>query len=311
MIELSLKAYWRRIKQFRSPWSPYLQLEKREIPLISLDTIKRREEKYLRATLGCDPYTPEIVGMAQSLAERCRNKREYAEKIFEFVKNQILLAIENPSRGAADTLKRGYGVCFEKMNLLIALARAGGIPARYVMENVISRQWEGGFEYLLIAQSPQDDEGLRDFMEENFHRNHDELSLYVELLIDGFWVPAFPLWEDERMAGHDLPIFRLGDHPQIATKASNFVTTEETMESLTSFPLRRDSRRRFSMILGRGLLDYVNERMENMRRIGRRKLDKIGEDKYIESKKKFYFPVPPRIDLSSQRNKPMKMNNSK
>jgi hypothetical protein len=87
-------------------------------------------DEYLKPTQICDCDNQEIGGKAKEIIADAKTPSEAAIKIFYFVRDQILFALDYGFR-ASETLKRGTGQCVTKTNLQIALLRAARIPARY------------------------------------------------------------------------------------------------------------------------------------------------------------------------------------
>ena len=85
--------------------------------------------EYLEPGPLCDPSNPEIAGLAERIGAG-KTELETAYALFDWVRDNIeyrVLGIES----ADATLARGQGCCLAKSNLLVALARARGIRARY------------------------------------------------------------------------------------------------------------------------------------------------------------------------------------
>jgi hypothetical protein len=79
----------------------------------------------------CDfDHAPEIREMAKVLTAGCRNRLQQFDSIFSFVK-ELPYGFEDWDLKASDILKKGWGMCSGKTNLLVALLRSIGIPARY------------------------------------------------------------------------------------------------------------------------------------------------------------------------------------
>ncbi len=88
-------------------------------------------QKYLQPSGLCDfDRYPGIQRKAQELVSGCRNRRQKFDSIFHFVK-ELPYGLEDWDLKASDTLKKGWGMCSGKTNLLVALLRSVGIPARY------------------------------------------------------------------------------------------------------------------------------------------------------------------------------------
>ena len=88
-------------------------------------------EEYLRPSELCDfNRCPEIRVKAQELTRDCQSQDEMFRSIFAFVK-ELPYGLENWDVAASETLAKGWGMCSGKTNLLVALLRSLGIPARY------------------------------------------------------------------------------------------------------------------------------------------------------------------------------------
>ena len=79
----------------------------------------------------CDfDRSPALRKKALELVAGCRNRREKFETVFAFVK-ELPYGLEDWDVKASRTLKQGWGMCSGKTNLMVALLRCLGIPARY------------------------------------------------------------------------------------------------------------------------------------------------------------------------------------
>ena len=136
----------------------------------------------MRPTAVIDWDTGAVKQKAQELTRGLKSDREKAVALFYFVRDSIK---HNPyAEGsspedfkASVILQRGYGYCQHKALLLVALARAAGIPARPgyadVRDHLLSRKFRDmiGGDNLLIQHG------------------------YAELYIDGKWVHASPAYD--------------------------------------------------------------------------------------------------------------------
>ncbi|MCX6005452.1 MAG: transglutaminase-like domain-containing protein [Chloroflexi bacterium] len=87
--------------------------------------------KYLQASGLCDfDRSLALKKKAAELTAGCRSHEDKFKKIFAFVK-ELPYGLEDWDLKASQTLKKGWGMCSGKTNLLIALLRCVGIPARY------------------------------------------------------------------------------------------------------------------------------------------------------------------------------------
>jgi transglutaminase-like putative cysteine protease len=90
-----------------------------------------RIEEYLKASDLCDFDTCAAVrDRASRLAQGCTDNQQKFERIYEFVR-ELPYGLEDWDVRASETLKKGWGMCSGKTNLLVAMSRALSIPARY------------------------------------------------------------------------------------------------------------------------------------------------------------------------------------
>lgn len=88
-------------------------------------------EDTLQKTYYCNYGHPDIHKIANSLKENDDNPAIIAERTFYFVRDSINFGFDLFQTRASDTLKRGYGACWNKSLLLIALLRCNEIPALF------------------------------------------------------------------------------------------------------------------------------------------------------------------------------------
>lgn len=88
-------------------------------------------ERYLQPSQLCDfDRSPAIKKKTGQLIRGCRNRREKFQRILSFVK-ELPYGLEDWDLKASLVLKKGWGMCSGKTNLLVAMLRYAGIPARY------------------------------------------------------------------------------------------------------------------------------------------------------------------------------------
>lgn len=103
-----------------SPWT-----RKPAIGSGSSSTVPDSLKQYLVATANCQVNDPIIQSKAKEL--------KTGQNIFTYVRDAVEYDYYyNTLRGAVRTLKELVGNCTDDSHLIIALARAAGIPARYV-----------------------------------------------------------------------------------------------------------------------------------------------------------------------------------
>ncbi|MDM8000038.1 MAG: transglutaminase-like domain-containing protein [Dehalococcoidia bacterium] len=90
-----------------------------------------RIEEFLQPTELCDFNTcAAIRDKASQLVRLCADDRQRFQALFEFVR-ELPYGLEDWDVKASETLRKGWGMCCGKTNLLVAMSRALSIPARY------------------------------------------------------------------------------------------------------------------------------------------------------------------------------------
>jgi transglutaminase-like putative cysteine protease len=141
-------------------------------------------ERYLRYTEYIDYDNESIKEKAEEITKGLQTDKEKAVALYYFVRDRIrhnaYAPLHDPDRyKASTTLREGNGFCQQKSVLLVALARAVGIPARVGFVDV--------HDHLLSDSFRQMIGGINVFP---FHG-------YAELFIDGKWVHASPAYDSK------------------------------------------------------------------------------------------------------------------
>lgn len=90
-------------------------------------------QKYLQPTTNCQSTSTTIVALAESITAGLTSKYSKAESIFNWVRNNLSYSFYyNTRKGALGALSSKSANCCDHSHLVIALARAAGIPGRYV-----------------------------------------------------------------------------------------------------------------------------------------------------------------------------------
>ncbi len=110
----------------------------------------------LKPTKLCDfDQVYEIRDKAMGLAVQLQDKRDITESILHFVK-ELPYGLENWDVKASETLRKGWGMCSGKTNLLVAMLRYLQIPARYRVYRIYSEgtlwRWIDGQNNKLTEQ---------------------------------------------------------------------------------------------------------------------------------------------------------------
>jgi transglutaminase-like putative cysteine protease len=138
-------------------------------------------EKYLEPTFTFNADSEAIQKKARELTEGQEDAVEKAKALFYFVRDEISYNIyvkkHMPEHfQASNTLARGKGYCVQKAVLLVALARAAGIPARLGCAKIRNH---------LVPPK------VLEILKSNIFPWHG----YAELYLEGKWVKATPAFD--------------------------------------------------------------------------------------------------------------------
>ena len=139
-------------------------------------------EKYLRCTEIVDYDSDLIKKKAKALTKGFKTDKDKAIALFYFVRDSIKY---NPYDSAdryeysiaSATLKRGYGLCFQKAAVLVAMCRVEGIPARFGFADIRNH-----------ILSPR-------FLDMMSGSNILVYHGFAEINLDGKWVIATPAYD--------------------------------------------------------------------------------------------------------------------
>ncbi len=88
--------------------------------------------QYLQPTTNAQSNSSTIIALANSITKGLTTPYDKAVAIFNWVRDHITYSFYyNTKYGALGTISAGTGNCCDQSNLVVALARAAGIPARY------------------------------------------------------------------------------------------------------------------------------------------------------------------------------------
>jgi transglutaminase-like putative cysteine protease len=138
-------------------------------------------EKYLKPTAVIDCDNISIQEKAKDLTKGQENTIENAKSLFYFVRDEIRYNIYVPKSlakhfQASNTLSQREGYCVQKAVLLVALARAAGIPA--------------GLGFARIRNNLLPEKAVK-WLGTNILPFHG----YAELYLNGKWVKATPAFD--------------------------------------------------------------------------------------------------------------------
>jgi transglutaminase-like putative cysteine protease len=87
---------------------------------------------YLQPTTNAQSNNPTIIALSNKITAGLTTPESKAVAIFDWVRDHITYSFYyNTLYGAVGTVSAGTGNCCDHSNLVVALARAAGIPARY------------------------------------------------------------------------------------------------------------------------------------------------------------------------------------
>jgi hypothetical protein len=145
----------------------------------------------LKPTALCDfDAAPEIKTAALSLVAGCSDTEQKTDCLYNFVK-RLTYRYDDWDVKASDTLKRGWGMCSGRTNLLVAMLRSMLIPARYV---IVKCQAEMELYQWLIEQDAE----LATIMGEPY-RELDHI--HAEVFLENGWQVIDPLRDPALEAG--------------------------------------------------------------------------------------------------------------
>lgn len=91
---------------------------------------------YLRPTAIIDSDSEHLLETAARVIEGARDQRDAVKRIFHYVRDDILYGRIPLETKASDVIRKKRGNCTNKSVLLVAMARASGIPARMHYFNI-------------------------------------------------------------------------------------------------------------------------------------------------------------------------------
>jgi transglutaminase-like putative cysteine protease len=89
-------------------------------------------QQYLKSTNNCQSTDSRIKALAKSITKGLTSNYDKANALFKWVRDKVSYTFYyNTKYGAIKTMERKNANCIDQSHLLIALARASGIPAKY------------------------------------------------------------------------------------------------------------------------------------------------------------------------------------
>jgi transglutaminase-like putative cysteine protease len=132
------------------------------------DTMQQDEN--IQETVFCDANHPVVSRLAEQLANGETDPRKITEAVFKHVRDNIRFGFDAVQVKASETLAKGYGACWNKALLMVALLRSNRTPARLAY-NPVKR------EFMMPAMG----EAIQTLPE---IMNH----CFVQVRLDGEWI---------------------------------------------------------------------------------------------------------------------------
>jgi transglutaminase-like putative cysteine protease len=143
--------------------------------------MKEDPGRYLRPTYAIDSDAPSIIAFAKRAVGDAKDAIEKAVKLYYAVRDDIRydpynIDLTRAGLRASVILERGFGYCVAKAVVLVAAARASGIPARLGFADV---------------RNHLTTERLKRMMKTDIFAWHG----FSELFLDGCWIKATPTFD--------------------------------------------------------------------------------------------------------------------
>ncbi len=94
------------------------------------------DQANIQETVYCDFNHAAVSSLAKKLAGNETDHGKITQRVFQYVRDNIRFGFDLVQVKASQTLEKGYGVCWNKALLMVALLRANRIPARLAFNPV-------------------------------------------------------------------------------------------------------------------------------------------------------------------------------
>jgi len=98
------------------------------------------QQAHLQKSVYCDFDHPAVSSLAEDLANNEPDPVVVTQSIFKHIRDNIRFGLDLVQVKASETLAKGYGVCWNKSLLMVALLRSNKIPARMAY-NPVKREF--------------------------------------------------------------------------------------------------------------------------------------------------------------------------
>jgi len=215
--------------------------------------VDSENERYLQPSDLCDfDRSPEIGARALRLSGHSAIVEEVFGRVFAFVK-ELPYSLEDWDVAASRTLAKGRGMCSGKANLLVALLRSLGIPARYRVYSIRG-------EASLWGRVTGEEDMARRMGDAPTEQDHVDCEVRL-----GEWIACDPSRDTPMERGMQALGIPLERHPVVDFSGR---VPYLTLAIFDDWARDRQARRRFRDDR-REVFARVNEQLERVRSIGR------------------------------------------
>ncbi len=213
-----------------------------------------RVDEYLLPTRLCDFDRHSSIGeKASQITQGCSGDRQRFDSVYQFVK-ELPYGLEDWDVKASETLRKGWGMCCGKTNLLVAMSRTLLIPARYRVFRIRA-------ERRLLGRVIEQDKKLAGQLGD-LPAEQDHLQCEVYL---GDWEVHDPSRDSAFESGLKLLGIPLERVPVLGIDGEVQFTI---LASVDEWARRRQENRRFRK-KRESLFARVNEEIDKIRQMGR------------------------------------------
>ena len=212
-------------------------------------------DSYLQATRLCDfDRDSSLQEKALELTHTCTDGGQKFDCIYHFVK-ELPYGLEDWDVRASETLRKGWGMCCGKTNLLVAMSRALLIPARY---RVFRIKAEARLLKWVAEQHGELGVRMGDLPPEQDH-------LECEAYLDGWWQGYDPSRDSAMESGLRKLGIPLEREPVVGADGT---VQFALMASIDGWARQRQEDRRFREER-EALFALVNKQLDKIRALGR------------------------------------------
>lgn len=161
-------------------------------------------KKFLCETKFCDFNNILIRKKNLELTKCFNDDKNKTISLFNFVRDNIKYTFDYWNRKASETLKKGYGMCTNKTNLLVAMLRANGIPAGYGILKVNAQEYFGPLILPMMKKKVSE----------------NSIHIYTQVFLDNKWIKCDPSTDAD-----------LADKTSGISKITNLINLAEGLKS--------------------------------------------------------------------------------